>query len=81
MTTSNGLPLKVDRPKPIRFQKYKHRRFPGETNAQCKVRLVKEREQQREQPLPAPFAHRDGNWWSGVIDDYIEATKRDKIDD
>jgi len=34
----------------------------------------------REQPLPAPFQHRDGNWWSGVIDDYIAATKRDKID-
>jgi len=44
------------------------------------VQRQKERERYLEQPLPAPFQHRDGNWWSGVIDDYIAATKRDKID-
>lgn len=53
---------------------------PGESfNGYYRRRRV-ELEMVREQPLPAPFQHRDGNWWSGVIDDYIAATKRDKID-
>jgi len=32
-------------------------------------------------PLLPPFESKPKDWWSGVIDDYIEATKRDSTDD
>jgi len=53
--------------------KYKRKR---QSRAE-RTKRVRERAIDYELPLCAPFADKPKSWWAGVIDDYIEATKRD----
>jgi hypothetical protein len=50
-------------------------KLPGESNNQYEARRRKERADYLERPLPPPFEHRTGQWWSDVIDVVIGKTK------
>jgi len=53
---------------------YKRKR---QTNQQ-KQQRIQERAEDYLLPLLPPFESKPKDWWSGVIDDYIEATTRDQ---
>jgi len=36
----------------------------------------KERDAELSRALPAPFEHRDGYWWKGVIDQYLQRLEK-----
>jgi hypothetical protein len=55
---------------------YKRKR---QTNQQ-KQQRIRERAEDYHLPLLPPFESKPKDWWSGVIDDYIEATKCDSTD-